>query len=102
MGVARVPDKELPAKEDASLFRKTPGLQYVAVNAGGIIASLAVGVSDLRSGTPMDAATAMMAYSMSKTVTAAAVLQLSERQQVALDEPVTQYLPESPYGNAVT
>lgn len=50
----------------------------------------------------MRPATTLMAYSMTKTVTAAAVLQLAERGQIALDGPVVRYIPESPYGDTVT
>src|SRR5689334_935245 len=81
---------------------KTPGLQYVAVNAAGVVAAYAAGFADIRRAVPMDAGTSLMAYSMSKTITAAAVLQLVERRQLALDQPVTRYLPESPYGDDVT
>jgi D-alanyl-D-alanine carboxypeptidase len=81
---------------------KTPGIQYVAVNARATVAAFTAGSSDLRRGTPMDPATTMMAYSMSKTISAAAVLQLVERGQIALDDPIVRYLPESPYGDSVT
>jgi CubicO group peptidase (beta-lactamase class C family) len=94
-----------PAPADVSRWAdpsKTPGIQYVAVNARGTVAAFTAGSSDLRRGTPMDAATTMMAYSMSKTITAVAVLQLAERQQIVLDQAVTRYLPESPYADVVT
>jgi D-alanyl-D-alanine carboxypeptidase len=81
---------------------KTPGIQYVAVNASAIVAAFTAGSSDLQRRTPMDPATTMMAYSMSKTITAAAVLQLVERGQIALDDQIVRYLPESPYGDSVT
>ena len=44
----------------------------------------------------------MMAYSMSKTVTAAAVLQVIELQNLNLDEPINRFLDFCPYGPAVT
>ena len=97
-----------PEAEDADVGKwllaplKTPGIQYAAVNASGIVAAFTAGSSDLRDRTPMDPATTMMAYSMSKTITAAAVLQLVEREQIALDDPTVRYLPESPYGDSVT
>jgi len=81
---------------------KTPGIQYVAVNASETVAAFTAGSSDLRRGAPIDPATTMMAYSMSKTITAAAVLQLVERGQIALDDPIVRYLSESPYGDSVT
>jgi len=81
---------------------KTPGIQYAAVNATGVVAAFTSGAADLRHGTPMTAATTMMAYSMSKVFTATAVLQLVECGEIGLDDAVTRYLPESPYGDAVT
>ena len=46
--------------------------------------------------------TTMMAYSMSKTITAAAVLQLIERGSIGLEDAVSRYVPWQPYGNDVT
>lgn len=81
---------------------RTPGLQYVAVDPQGIVAAWAVGWADLRQQRSMTLETTMMAYSMTKTITAIAILQLVERGFVELDAPVLRYLPESPYGDAVT
>jgi D-alanyl-D-alanine carboxypeptidase len=50
----------------------------------------------------MTPATTMMAYSMSKTVTAIAVLQLVEAGRVGLDDAVGQYVEALPYGPSVT
>ena len=44
----------------------------------------------------------MMLYSMSKTITAAAVLQLIDQGKILLNDPVTRYLNNLPYGNKVT
>jgi CubicO group peptidase (beta-lactamase class C family) len=53
----------------------------------------------------MTPATTQMAYSMSKTITAAAVLQLAEQGRLgrlSIDTPIAEFLPESPYGKQVT
>ena len=55
---------------------KVPGIQYVVVSSAGVVFEHASGFADIRHRIPVDAATTMMAYSMSKTITAAAVLQL--------------------------
>jgi CubicO group peptidase (beta-lactamase class C family) len=60
------------------------------------------GWSDLRGRVLVDTATTMMAYSMSKTITAAAVLQLVEAGRVGLDDPAERYLDFFPYGSKVT
>jgi hypothetical protein len=56
----------------------TPGLQYLAVDANGPLAEHAVGLADVGRGECMTRRHTLMAYSMSKTITAAAVLQLVE------------------------
>ena len=50
----------------------------------------------------MTADTTLMAYSMSKTVTAAAVLQLVEAGRVGLDDPVARFADWQPYGPSIT
>ena len=60
------------------------------------------GWADLRSRAPMTSATTMMGYSMSKTVTAAAVLRLVQEQKVGLDVPVTEYIGALPYKGRIT
>ena len=60
------------------------------------------GHADIAAGRPMLAGTTMMAYSMSKTITAAAVLQNVEAGRFRLDDPVARYLDWQPYGRAIT
>jgi CubicO group peptidase (beta-lactamase class C family) len=79
-----------------------PGLQYVAVGPAGTLASCAAGWADLAQRRPMTPATTLMAYSMSKTVTAIAVLQLAEDGCLALDAPAARYLPAWPYDASVS
>lgn len=80
-----------------------PGIQYVVVISAGVLLEHASGWADLGRRVPIDSATTMMAYSMSKTITAAAVLQLVEAGRVGLDAPVERYLGSlQPYGPAVT
>lgn len=82
---------------------KVPGIQYVVVNPEGVVFEHASGWADLRHRVAVDGTTTMMAYSMSKTITAVAVLQLVEMGRVGLDEPVERYLGSLlPYGPAVT
>ena len=47
---------------------KTPGIQYVVVSATDVVFEYAGGWADIRRHVPVDAATTMMAYSMSKTI----------------------------------
>lgn len=81
---------------------KTPGIQYVVVNATDVVFEYAGGWADIRRHAPVDAATTMMAYSMSKTITAVAALQLVEAGKVGLDDPVERYVDSLLYGGSVT
>lgn len=81
---------------------KIPGIQYLVVDSTQIRFEYHGGWADIRRQVPMDAATTMMAYSMSKTITAAAVLQLVERRKIGLDTPAEQYLDSFPYGQSIT
>jgi len=88
--------------QDLVADSKTPGIQYLALESAGTLFEYAGGWADIRRRVPMDSATTMMAYSMSKTITAAAVLQLVEARKVGLDDPIDQYVNCSPYGSTVT
>ena len=81
---------------------ETPGIQYIIVDSSGVLFRHAGGWADVSERTPIDMATTMMAYSMSKTITAVAVLQLVEEGKIGLDDPLDQYFDLSPYGPAIT
>jgi CubicO group peptidase (beta-lactamase class C family) len=67
-----------------------------------VIFRYAGGRADISGGRRMQPNTTMMIYSMTKTFTAAAVLQLIEKGEISLDSPVSNYLQDIPYGNKVT
>jgi D-alanyl-D-alanine carboxypeptidase len=79
----------------------SPGLQYTAVDRDGEIVTHASGFADLRTRAPMTAATALMAYSMSKPVTATAVLKLVSSGRLGLEDPANLHI-DVPYGAGVT
>ena len=81
---------------------KTPGLQYVAVDRSSTLIECHVGLADVAARRPMTSDETLMAYSMSKTITAAAVLQLVEAGRVGLDDPVARFVEWQPYGEAIT
>ncbi len=78
-----------------------PGIQYAAVNADGELLELCSGVVDVASGAPVTHETTFMASSVTKTLTAAAVLQLVERDQLRLDDRLSDHYPAHPYGDAL-
>lgn len=81
---------------------RLPGLQYVVVNEEDVLFEAHLGSADLAASLPMLADTTMNAYSMSKTVTAVATLQLIDRGKLSLNSPVARILPWQPYGEEIT
>jgi CubicO group peptidase (beta-lactamase class C family) len=79
-----------------------PGIQYIVTDSSGIIFEYFGGYADIGNNIPMSPSTTMMAYSMTKTFTAAAVLQLIEQGKLFLDDSVFKYFPATPYGNSMT
>lgn len=80
----------------------SPGIQYMVLSPKSTVFTYNGGWADVIAGRPMQPSTTMMVYSMTKTFTAAAVLQLVEQGIIALDEPVIKYVGDIPYGNQVT
>jgi CubicO group peptidase (beta-lactamase class C family) len=81
---------------------RTPGIQYIVVDRATTLFEHDAGAADLATGRPMQPVTTMMAYSMSKTFTAAAVLQLVEAQKIGLEDSLARYVESQPYGSAIT
>ncbi|HEY6853277.1 MAG TPA: serine hydrolase domain-containing protein [Gemmatimonadales bacterium] len=81
---------------------KAPGIQYLVVDAARTLCEHAAGWADIARRVPMSAATTLMGYSMSKTITAAAALQLAGAGRIGLDDPVDRYVSFSPYGPGIT
>jgi D-alanyl-D-alanine carboxypeptidase len=81
---------------------EAPGVQCVIVRPDGPAVEVASGWADLAAHRPLDAGTTMMAYSMTKTITAIATLQLVENGALSLDAPVRSFVPETPYDARLT
>jgi D-alanyl-D-alanine carboxypeptidase len=82
--------------------QELPGAQYVAVTADRTLLDVQAGVTDVATGERMEHATLQMAYSVSKIVTAIAVLQLVDDGKIELDAPLSRYFSTHPYGERVT
>ncbi len=80
---------------------RIPGFQYIVLDRNRAIFEHVGGWADIRNSSPMTHETTLMAYSMSKTITAAAALQLVEQGVIDLDAPIDKYINGSPYGAAV-
>jgi len=76
---------------------EVPGLQYTVVAADRTLFEHAGGWASIRNRKAMTLDTTLMAYSMTKTFTAVAILQLAERGALGLDDTLDQHLPQTPY-----
>jgi len=72
---------------------QVPGAVVVVVGPDGLRASVARGQADLERHVPVSDTTRFQIGSLSKTVTATALLQMVEEGIVQLDRPITAYLP---------
>lgn len=95
-------DRKIEAVLDSLIALRTPGLQYLALNSTGPVFHYNGGLADIQRRQPMNEATKLNAYSMSKTITAAAVLLLVQAKAVRLDDQIVDYLGSSPYDSAIT
>ena len=78
------------------LDAKTPGAVVVLVNHGKVIARRAYGAADVELGVKMSAEQRFRIASISKQLTAVAILQLVDAGKLALDQPIHSYLPDAP------
>src|ERR1051326_3823655 len=62
----------------------------------------AFGFADRAFGTPNTTATKFQIASVSKPITAAAILVLADRGKLALDDPLSKYVPDFPNGDKIT
>lgn len=82
--------------------KELPGAQYLAVTAQGTLLELHLGRADAAAERPLERDTLQMAYSITKVVTAIAVLQLAGAGKLGLDRPLSDYFAEHTYGPRVT
>ena len=78
-----------------------PGIQYIIVNREAVIYSFSSGLADIKNRTPLSPGHTLSAFSMTKALTAIAVLQLAERQKISIDDRVSKYI-EHPYGQEIS
>ena len=80
----------------------TPGVQYLVLSSDNIIFEYSGGLADIKNKSLMNSNTTMMAFSMTKTITAVAVLQLIEKGKLNLNDSIDKYIDNNPYGKKVT
>ncbi len=81
---------------------KAPSVQYIIFDRTQIIHRFIDGLADIKNKQKITELTTYHAYSVTKTFTAAAILQLAEKGKLQIDEPVKKYLPQFPYNAAIT
>lgn len=74
----------------------TPGVSVAIANGKEIIWSKGYGKADLENGVPAKATTVYRLASVSKPITAVAVMQLVEQGKIDLDAPIQKYVPSFP------
>lgn len=73
---------------------KIPGLAAGIVQGGRLVHVTALGVADREAGRRVGAGTAFRIASMTKNMTALAILSLRDRGKLQLDAPLAQYVPQ--------
>lgn len=77
-------------------LRHVPGLALAVVRDGRVVKERGYGFASVELDVPATSATVFEIGSISKQITAACVMMLVEEGKVALDDPVSKYIPESP------
>ena len=81
---------------------KSPSVQYLLFDKQRIIHKFQQGFADIKNEIKADDQTTYCAFSVTKTFTALAILQLAEKRKFNIDEPAGRYLPDFPYPANIT
>lgn len=79
-----------------------PGGHHVVVGPEGSIQTSSFGVADAIEGTAVNSETPFLSYSVTKLITAIAVVQLADEGVVKMDDPLSLHLEQHPYGDEIT
>src|SRR5215213_5701373 len=74
----------------------TPGISVAVLHQGKLVFSEGVGFADLDNMIPANGSTVFNVGSVSKAITAVAILQLVEQGKIGLDDPIKKYVPTFP------
>jgi len=81
---------------------RTPSIQYAFFDSDSLIYEFQYGFNDLKAKKKTEASDTYNLFSVTKTFTALAVLQLAQQGKLHLHEPVINYLPDFPYSKQIT
>lgn len=79
------------------LNHTTPSIQYVFFDAQKIRYSYSYGFADIQKQLPVSEHTAYYIYSITKTFTALAIMQLAQKREISIHDFVQQFVPNLPY-----
>lgn len=82
--------------DDARAGLGVPGLSVAIAQNDGIVFAQGFGLADVEQAVPARAESVFRIASISKPITATAVMQLVERGLVSLDDPIQRYVPSFP------
>ena len=104
---ADLPDKAEVTREAEALLARAwpadgPGGVVLVARGDEILFEGARGLADLEAGTVLDVDDTFRLGSITKQFAAAGLLKLVEDDKVALDDPLSKYLPAFPNGDAIT
>jgi CubicO group peptidase (beta-lactamase class C family) len=88
--------------KDQVAANRTPSVTYIFFNKERVIHQVRLGFADLKKRLPVNERTKFNAFSVTKTLTALAVMQLVENGKLEIDDPVKQYLADFPYSSKIT
>ena len=75
----------------------TPSAQYVFFDSESIIHEFSYGLGDIKANKIVDDTTTYNLFSVTKTFTALAVLQLAQSGKISLNDTISNYLPGLPF-----
>ncbi len=81
---------------------KSPSLQYFFFDQDTILNSFRMGFANISHQKRADVNTTYNAFSVTKTFTALAILQLAQQGKIDINKSAIKYLPDFPYGTEIT
>ena len=84
------------------LENKSPSVQYLFFDKHQILKKYSAGFADIKASNVVGRNTTYNAFSVTKTYTALAILQLAAAKKLEIDKPVKSYLPHFPYNPVIT
>ena len=81
---------------------KTPSVQYIIFNEDTVIHKFQSGLADIKNQKTINWRTTFNAFSVTKTFTSLAILQLAEKGKLSIDTSAKRYLSDFPYSSDIT